>query len=1049
MKYKLLNNTIGWFVFGLSLLVYVLTLEPTASYWDCGEFIAVARHLQTPHPPGAPIFSLLGRFFSMLSGDGWSGFSYSETAAYWINMVSAVSSAFTSLFLFWTITILAKKLLKFEGEGSLTDKIVVFGAGFVGAMACTFCDSIWFSAVEAEVYAISLFFTSFVLWAMLKRAQLTDQVKKDRFMILIAYMVGLSIGVHLLNLVAIPALALIVYFEKEKPTWKGGLIAFFASIVILYAILSGLPGLTSIAFWFDRLFNSFGAPFNFGAFVFLSILLGGLLYGIFYSIKNSHRVLNVSLLSVSFILIGFFSYFVIIIRSGQNPSIDENDPENLANFISYLNREQYGDRPLLKGPQFNIDFNQSWQNSAQNMGVSPTSDDLYTKKSPRYRQGEDGSYVPYDEDAISYNYPSEYKSLLPRMYSSDPSHVSIYKRMITEYHDGLYPLEYTQGEKIDNMDNFKYMFEKQLGDMYWRYFLWNFKGRERQEQYAASISPFAPSNEELPQILKHPARNNFFMIPLILGLIGLVYQLFKDQLNFTVILTLFVFTGIAIIIYLNAPPTEPRERDYAYAGSYMAFCIWIGLSVIAIYQGLVYTIKNKLGAASIAVAACMMAPTIMGAVGWDDHDRSRRYFSVDSAKNLLNSCEPNGILFTAGDNDTFPLWYVQEVEGFRTDVRVCNLSLLNTDWYVDQMKRPSHKSAPLPITFEHNSYIQGTLDYLPFKLDSRKNQSRPYYVKNGESYNYDGAKDPGMSLDAYVTAVRNLDPSVMESYGDKIMPMKMARKFRINLDTAQIARLAWVPNDLKNRLETQLVFDNGEGAIYKKDLIMMDIINSISKSGWDRPIYFSTTAGQPGGENYLGIRDHLQQEGLAYRLLPVNAGSRMNKEITHKILTDKFFYGERPKEKNTGLMDTTITYTDDYSRMVSGIQMIFLQLGMNYVQDGQKEKAKELFDFYHTKISEVNFPWDRFAPTYLDLVYQVYGAEKGDAETKRITKLYTDVLKHYATSVDDAIHRNDHIQNAVQILGEGGIIQILAKNQRTQLSQELSKEINTLMSSTR
>lgn len=1040
MNYQRTNNLIGWTVFGLSLLVYVLTLEPTASFWDCGEFIAVARHLQTPHPPGAPIFSLLGRVFSLMSGEGWSGFSFSEDAAYWINMVSAVSGAFTSLFLFWSITMFSRKILKnskeksgeltLDNEGkveySIADKIAIFGAGFVGAMACTFCDSIWFSSVEAEVYAISLFFTSFVVWAMLRRSFLTEQIEKDRWMILIAYMVGLSIGVHLLNLVAIPALALIVYYENNKATLKGTIITIVISAVILMSILSGLPGLTSIAFWFDRVFNSLGLPFNFGAYFFLAALIGGLVYGIMYSIQNNKRILNVALLSTSFILIGFFSYFIIVIRSQQDPTIDENNPDDLVNFISYLNREQYGDRPLFFGPQYNIDLQESWKKHFDTYGHNGEQNYMKKYGAVKYKK-EDGSYVAYDT-AESYVYPSEAESFLPRMYSGDQGHVQQYTSLLSQYNNDYYPMEYSNGERISFTDNIHYFFDRQLGRMYFRYFLWNFAGRERQEQYANWMMPQDLANEDLPAIIRHPARNNFYLIPLIIGFIGLIYQLYKDQNNFIVVITLFLFTGVAIIFYLNAPPTEPRERDYAYAGSYFAFCIWIGLAVMALYDFLGKALKHKLGAASVSLAVCIIAPSIMGAVGWDDHDRSRRYFSVDSAKNLLNSCEKNAILFTAGDNDTFPLWYVQEVEGFRTDVRVCNLSLLNTDWYAEQMTRQAHESAPLPISFAPSAYIQGSLDYLPFNINSRKNLTKLYYEKAGEQSRYNPMKDPGFSLDRYISLVRELSPKVMDSYDDKnFMPFKIARKFTIPVDSAKTAQLAWIPKELKSRVVNEMSFDNGEGALYKKDIIMLDIINSVAKSGWDRPIYFSTTAGSPGGDNFQGIKEYLQQEALAFRLIPAVNYGQMNQELTHKILKEDFSY--------RGLTDKSICYTDDYERMVYGTQAVYIQLAMSYIGTNQKDKAKDLFTIYHKNISEEVFPWNSLSPSYLSVYYDIYGDEAGDKEYNKISKIYFDVIKHYITTGDHSEHREEHIGNALRILGYDGkgLTEILTSRNRTEL----------------
>jgi hypothetical protein len=448
-----------------------------------------------------------------------------------------------------------------------------------------------------------------------------------------------------------------------------------------------------------------------------------------------------------------------------------------------------------------------------------------------------------------------------------------------------------------------------------------------------------------------------------------------------------------------------------------------------------YTIKNKLGAASIAMAVCMLAPTIMAAVGWDDHDRSRRYFSVDSAKNLLNSCAENAILFTAGDNDTFPLWYVQEVEGFRTDVRVCNLSLLNTDWYVDQMKRKSHKSEPLPITFDHESYQTGFLDYLQYNIQNPNNLSRQFYDKEGK---YDGTGDLGVNLDAYIKAVREKNPQVM---GEREQE-KIARKFNIKIDTNITSKLSWIPADVKARkLPNLLVFDNGEGGLYKKDLIMMDIINSISKTGWDRPIYFSTTAGQPGGDNFLGIREYLVQEALAYRLTPAFGGAQMNLDLTKEILTKKFFYGEREKSKNKGLKDETICYTDDYGRMVSGIQFLYIQLAQGYINEEKVDKAKEVLNFYDTKISNKNFPWERFSGYYLQTVYKVYGVEKGDKEFDRIAKENFDVLKYYSEGSDDAVHMADHMRTSMGILQE--ISKALAENNRTEKLQKHQSALRT------
>lgn len=986
MSYKKINNITGWIIFAISLFVYSSTAERTASFWDCGEFIAVARHLQTPHPPGAPIFSLIGRVFSLFSGEGFAGWEASEDAAFWVNMMSAVSGAFTVLFLFWSVTMLGKKLLNITGEGSLGDKIAIMGAGAVAGLACTFSDSIWFSAVEAEVYAISLFFTAFVVWAMLKWETKAESPEADRWLILVAYMMGLSIGVHLLNLVTIPALALIFYFKKYKPTFLGTVLALFISAIVLFAILSALPGLSEIAFSFDIFFvNSLGLPFNSGAFFFLFLIAAGLAVGIFLSAKAGLRALNVSLLSASFILIGFLSYAVIIIRSGQNPPIDENNPEDLPNFISYLLREQYGDRPLLSGPQYNIEqFQGALRNKLRQENPQASGQDIerklvafnkrkYEIKSDKRLsstvEGKDryerhkNRYRVYYSDAKR-QYTKEVKSFLPRMHSS--AQIDEYEKLLSGYTDRSGFRAIKNGEKIPFFLNMKYLFDRQLGHMYWRYFRWNFVGRAGQKQHSESLTPLADSNEDLPELLRSMHRNNFYAIPLLIGLLGFVFHLFKDWKNFTMVAVLFFFTGIAIILYLNAPPVEPRERDYAYAGSFYTFTIWIGLAVIAIHQVLTKIIQNKLATASIGLVICLLAPYIMAAQGWDDHDRSKRFFSVDGAKNILESCAENAIIFTAGDNDTFPLWYVQEVEGFRTDVRVCNLSLLNTDWYIDQMRRKAHQSEALPITFKEKQYRQGVNDY-------------KQYVNTGRT-------EP-MLLDDFINGIKNGSSAVKVNQYEGTF--KTAKKFTIPLDSAEIVSLDYVPEKFKAQIPNKITFDNSARTLYKADLMMLDMINEISKNGWKRPIYFSTTAGGPGSKNFQGIRTFLQLEGLAYRLVPFPAYGAINGDIMHRNLTEKFQY--------RALADETVPYTDDYDRMVMGLKVQFLALANHHFKNDNKQKAVEIMDFYHEKISDKNFPWaGQLAPQYLDVTFKVYGKEKALELYKALKTQHVDVLKYFS-----------------------------------------------------
>ncbi|HTE32157.1 MAG TPA: DUF2723 domain-containing protein, partial [Chryseolinea sp.] len=618
MNFQKINNIIGWGVFGIALITYWLTMEETASYWDCGEFIAVSYKLEVPHPPGAPLFLLIGRLFSFLAlGDV-------TKVAYWINFSSVLASAFCVLFLFWSIVLFGRKLLRVNKPEDLTiEKIwVLVGAGLVGSLSYTFSESAWFSAAEAEVYAMSSFFTAFVVWAMLKWEVIEDESKANRWLLLIFYMMGLSIGVHLLNLVTIPALALIYYFKKYKTTTWGVIAAMGISLMIIFFINEIIiPGLPTFASYFEVFFvNSLGLPFGSGVIVFGLILLTALVWGIMYSQKHAKVVLNTFLTAIAFILIGYASYAVVVIRSGYDPPIDENDPSDVMTFVSYLKREQYGSRPLLFGPYF-------------------TSQPVDLKEgSAIYKKGKDKYEVK--DHKFEYLYKPNEQTFLPRVWSSE--HASAYRENL-----GL-----REGERPSFAQNLGFMFQHQVGWMYVRYFFFNFAGRESDIQNADWLAP-SGWFEKLPPVLsENRGRNNFYMIPFVLGLIGMFYQSSNNTKSFVVVVLLFILTGVALVIYLNSPPTEPRERDYIYAGSYYAYCFWIGFAVIAIAEALVRFTKNLKIAAVIATLIGFSAPVLMASAGWDDHDRSNRFFSVDSAINYLQSCAPNGILFTGGDNDT-------------------------------------------------------------------------------------------------------------------------------------------------------------------------------------------------------------------------------------------------------------------------------------------------------------------------------------------------------------------------------------------------------------
>jgi len=922
LNYQKVNNITGWFVFAVATLVYVLTMEPTASFWDCGEFIAAANKLQVPHPPGAPFFLLVGRMFSMFTSDV-------EQIAVMVNLVSVLSSSFTILFLFWTITMLTRKVLVKEGEDIGTGQLLtIMGSGIIGSLAFTFTDSFWFSATEAEVYAMSSLFTAFVFWAILKWEHNYNSATSDRWILLIAYMVGLSIGVHLLNLVTLPALGFVYYFKKYKPTQLGVIATFAISAGIIGFIMVGIiPGLPSIAGAFEIFaVNSLGLPFNSGIIIFVTLFLGALIYGLIYSVKQQKSLLNLLLLSLTFILIGYASYGIVLVRSNFDPPIDENDPENVLSFVSYLKREQYGDRPLLKGHYYTAGY--------------PISAE---KTSPQYRRDDEkGTYEIYDYKR-DYQYDPAHVGLFPRAYSVQPSHKEAYVGYMGEPKVPVTNADGKPGKKPSMAQNLKYFFEYQIGHMYIRYFLWNFMSRESDIQGAGFISPSEWFSNDLPEELReNKGRNNFYMLPLILGFIGLMYHYMKNKLDWTIILLLFFFGGIAIIIYLNQPPIEPRERDYTYTGSFYAYCIWIGLGVAAISDFLKRIISSQIVRPVLATVLSLSVPVVMAVEGWDDHNRSNRYHSVDSARNLLNSCAKNAILFTGGDNDTFPLWYVQEVEGFRTDIRVCNLSLLNTDWYINQMKSQAYDSDPLPITLDLQDYISGTNDQI-------------YIV---EEPKYKG----GINLPSYIRLAKDKASSVTRTTesGDTytIMPSKT---LYFNQDAAQLREQAWVPDSLKEFIQDRFQWTLAKNVLDKKDFIILDMI---SNNNWQRPIYFSTTL---SSSDYMNLRDYIQLEGLAYRLMPVkdpaSPGGWVNTEVMYNNLMNNFYFRETNNPE--------IYYDENYLRFFVNARSQYHRLATALYAEGDSVRAKEVLFRSLDVMPDTSVNYDLAIPPYIPLLFEL------------------------------------------------------------------------------
>jgi hypothetical protein len=953
LNFNRVNNIVGWIVFAIATAVYVLTIEPTGSFWDAGEFIAASYKLQVPHPPGAPLFLLLGRLFSLLTTDV-------TRVAFWVNLVSALSSSFTILFLFWTITLLGKKLVVKAGETITRGQtLAIIGSGAVGALAFTFSDSFWFSAVEAEVYAMSSLFTALVFWAILRWEAVAHERDSDKWLILIAYLMGLSIGVHLLNLVSIPALAFVYYFKKYPITQMGVIYTFGISGIILGTILSGIiPGLPSVAGSFEIFFvNSLGLPFGSGIVFFCLLFVAALVYGVLYSIKKQKHILNTVLLALSFILIGYSSYGIIVIRSNYNPPIDENDPENIISFVSYLKREQYGDRPLLYGPLYTASLVRQEQGAAL------------------YRKGE-RKYEIYDYKTVNV-WDDSHKTLLPRIYSTQPNHIEAYKKWVD-----LPPA----GVKPSFFQNIGFMLKYQIGWMYWRYFMWNFSGRESDVQDAGWLMPWDNDNG-LPEMLAtNEGRNNFYLLPFILGVVGLLYHIKRNGKDAFIVGLLFFFTGIAIVIYLNQPPVEPRERDYTFAGSFYAFCIWIGLGVMALSDYLSKIIKSDTLRPVVATLVCLVAPGIMAAEGWDDHDRSNRYHSVDSAKNLLNSVAPNGILFTGGDNDTFPLWYAQEVEGFRTDVRVVNLSLLNTDWYIEQMKRPAYESAPLPISLDEPQFVQGKNDYLPFVENPR--------VKSG------------LNLKQYIELIKQNHPAIqVQASSGNMISVLPTKTFFLPVDKQKVLASNIVPEQKESLVADNMVFDIGKNALEKKDLIILDMI---ATNNWERPIYFSTTLST---SNYLNLREFMQMEGLAYRLLPAKIPGAtqgvVESDIMFENMTKNFFYRE--------LDNPDVYYDENYRRFPLNLRSSFHRLAAQLLNEGDSARAKQAIFFAFDKMPDKSIPYDVYTPQFIPLLLKLGETEKAREISETMAKRAEEELSYYLGRQG----RNDmEIQSNLYILNQ-------------------------------
>ena len=1057
-QYKLVNNLVGWLAFVIAAYTYCMTIEPTASFWDCPEFITTGYKLEVGHPPGAPFFMLTANLFSQFTSDP-------SQVARMVNTMSALMSAACILFLFWSITHLVKKLIcPDDKEMTLGKLITIMGSGLVGALAYTWSDTFWFSAVEGEVYAYSSLFTAVVFWLILKWESVANEPHSDRWLVLIAYLTGLSIGVHLLNLLCIPAIVLVYYYKKNPDAnLKGSLLALTGSMVLVAAVLYGIvPGVVKVGGWFELLFvNSFGMPFNSGLIVYIILLAASIIWGVYesYTEKSrkrmnisfmvtiamlgipfygygwssaligiiilgilgvylfadlnkkyqiSARTLNTSLLCIMMIMVGYSSYALIVIRSTANTPMDQNSPEDIFTLGEYLGREQYGTRPLFYG-----------QTYASKPALKEV-DGGCVYDAPVYQRKEKAT--PDEKDSYEVvRHKTDYKyaqnMLFPRMYSD--AHAQAYEDWLGGIKGVQVPYDQC-GQMVmvkvpTQWDNIKFFFIYQLNYMYWRYFMWNFAGRQNDIQGQGEIEhgnwitgiPFVDKflvgdQSLLPSDLKNNKGHNvFYCLPLILGLIGLFWQAYKTKRittpngeeieepvgiqQFWIVFFLFFMTGLAIVLYLNQTPMQPRERDYAYAGSFYAFAIWIGMGVAGIAQWL----QGKLGekpASVIATVVCLFVPIQMVSQTWDDHDRSNRYVARDFGQNYLSTVQEEGnpIIFTNGDNDTFPLWYNQETEGFRTDVRVCNLSYLQTDWYIDQMKRQAYDSPAVPIEWSRLEYVQGHNEGVAVRPEVMESINN-FYKQNPEEAAKEFGDNPYELKNILKYWVRSPKEGLQLIPTDSIV---------IKLDKEAVKRSGMmIPDSLHGEIPDYMSISlKGKRMLYKSELMMLEML---ANTNWERPLYMAITV---GSDNHLNLGNNFMQEGLAYRITPFNTtrlNARIDSEKMYDNLMNKFKFG--------GINNPDIYIDETVMRMCQTHRRMFIQLATQLIKEGKKDKALKALDYCSEVIPSTTVPHDYIMSSSKEMAddYLALGEkEKGEAILNDLANKSVEYITWYL-SLDD------------------------------------------------
>ena len=1002
--FRLVDNLMGWLTFAIAAYVYCSTVEPTASFWDCPEFITTAYKLEVGHPPGAPFFMLTANLFTQFVSDP-------TKVALMVNMMSALFSAACIMFLFWSISHLVRKLVGENGRvQNLAQLITVEASALTGALVYTFSDTFWFSAVEGEVYAYSSLFTAVVFWLMLKWEDHADEPGSDRWLIFIAYLTGLSIGVHLLNLLCLPALVLIFYYRKVKnATMKGAMLSLVGSGVLIAAVLYGIvPGIVKVGGWFELLFvNKLSMPFNTGVIVYIALLVGIVLWSIWETIKQksrirmivsyllsvgmlgipfygygwpsivcgvivlallyvalgwkkegkplvSARLMNTSLLCMLMIMIGYSSYAVIVIRSSANTPMDQNSPEDIFTLGTYLSREQYGDRPLLYGPAYTSQVLLK-PDGNYCVPVSKQGAPVYQRKEKQTPDEPDR----YEVQRYKTDYVYQQNMLFPRMYSDQ--HAGAYESWMGGVKGTVKSYERC-GEMVQiktptQLENLRFFLSYQVNFMYWRYFMWNFAGRQNDLQgngeweHGNWISgiPFIDNmrlgdQSKLPSELReNKGHNVFYCLPLLLGLIGLLWQLFKnDEKNqgegekqFGIVFFLFFMTGLAIVLYLNQTPMQPRERDYAYAGSFYAYSIWVGLGVAGIAYYLQKLLRNEMACAILSLL-CILVPIQMAGQTWDDHDRSGRYTCRDFGRNYLESLSKGDfpIIYTNGDNDTFPLWYAQETEGFRTDARVCNLSYLQTDWYIDQMKRPAYDSPAVPINWSRLQYVAGTREGVSVRPGTLERLIESYKDDPETLHNILG-DDPHELSSIMENWILSDNPELRFIPTDSIV-------FTIDKEAVRRSGMMMAGDSIPDKMHISL---KGKRAVYKSELMMYEMI---LRCNWERPIYMAMTV---GSENKATVQDYFVQEGLAYRITPFNtrkSGKDIDTDKMYENLMTRFSFG--------GVDQPGLYLDETVMRMCNTHRRIFSQLASRLVQEGKLDKAEKVVEKAEKVIPPTSVP---------------------------------------------------------------------------------------------